>query len=827
MVPAMPALALLSTRSPKLSPLCAEGAQRGYARCLMGLAHSGEELLSGALFALEASPDSPAKGESFLLGALAARIASRHELFSDRIRRALAAFGHEHVGRRTFAELLRIENLLSLGRSQEADEAWTRAAAILPGGASLLLQATLLGARGSFEESAPLWERALAALPPGMDDGWARLLAAENSADEGKTAAALAQYENLVPLLPFGESFLRGLSGWALVLARRCEEPQGGDRERAARLVKSALGYSVNVPRYRAWAELARAILGTRSDADAAARQAQGSLKRLGELSFRLDEARLSVWYADAVGQVERRRRVPFTARGRELFSRIGFRERVARASDDSGGALERGSMYFSGSFSIGASLSRSLSFSDRGNREDGELATLFEVNRYFSSSLHLEGVLQRVLEAVVELLKAERGAVLVSQPDGQLHCVAARGVDPSRVRPEGDEISFSVVHAAAASGEAVLTENAQVDDRFRAQVSVHAARVRSALCAPLRTLRKCHGFLYVDSQAVTRAFRPYHRELLGVFATQAAVSLENAESFEAVERANRELEERVEDRTRSLVAANERLAASLEELKSTRLRLTEAERDALQRELTVARHIQKSLSPEEGAHALPGLVLAGRMVPAFYCGGDFWTFFPLTAGRTLLFLGDVTGHGVGAGLIAASAKAAGDTFLRLGEPGDLPGFMAALSDAVLAAGKGERLMTAVACLVDPPRRALHLASAAHESAVLLERAGGLPKLSVQGMRGDPLGQGKNPSFAFRDVSFAPGDRLFLYTDGLTAQTNSNGSPWGNRRMARALLEAAALPVDRLVDRVFESGRAHAAGHDHDDDITLACAELA
>ena len=113
---------------------------------------------------------------------------------------------------------------------------------------------------------------------------------------------------------------------------------------------------------------------------------------------------------------------------------------------------------------------------------------------------------------------------------------------------------------------------------------------------------------------------------------------------------------------------SNEELQRTLDDLVSTRLRLAEAQRDAMEKELEVARDIQSAMLPEAVPGSRAGLTWRGVVTPASYCGGDFWQVDEIDEHRTLFLVADVAGHGVGAALITAVLRAAFDAvdFQRL-----------------------------------------------------------------------------------------------------------------------------------------------------------------
>ena len=93
-------------------------------------------------------------------------------------------------------------------------------------------------------------------------------------------------------------------------------------------------------------------------------------------------------------------------------------------------------------------------------------------------------------------------------------------------------EVSRTVIRQVLESGSGILSTNAQKDPRFSGQVSVINYALRSILCAPLQTRGRTIGVIYVDNRAQIGLFQEDDLSLLETFATQAAVTIENARLY-------------------------------------------------------------------------------------------------------------------------------------------------------------------------------------------------------------------------------------------------------------------------------------------------------
>ncbi len=178
--------------------------------------------------------------------------------------------------------------------------------------------------------------------------------------------------------------------------------------------------------------------------------------------------------------------------------------------------------------------------------RQQARLSALYEVSSQLGKSLDLDEVLNQVMDAIIQLTGAERGfLMLYDETTGQLVTRAARNVDQKTIEGDAMNISRTVVERAVASGEGILTSNAQEDARFAGQQSVVGYQLRSIMCAPLQARGFTLGAVYVDNRLFSGVFETADLDLLMTFANQASVAIENARLFTQTDAA---LSRRVEE---------------------------------------------------------------------------------------------------------------------------------------------------------------------------------------------------------------------------------------------------------------------------------------
>ncbi|MBN2358855.1 MAG: serine/threonine-protein phosphatase, partial [Deltaproteobacteria bacterium] len=283
-------------------------------------------------------------------------------------------------------------------------------------------------------------------------------------------------------------------------------------------------------------------------------------------------------------------------------------------------------------------------------------------------------------------------------------------------------------------------------------------------------------------------------------------------------------LEQKVKERTIELRESNQKLADSLEELTNTRLKLAEAQRDAMQKEMILAREIQESILPPRDLVQAKGHAFCGLVIPASYCGGDFWGHRNYSGDRTLLVVADVTGHGVAASLITAVTRSCLDTLESTGTDHAVEDVLAMLSSVVRRSAQGRLLATAFACLVDPEARTLTYANAGSRLPYLVSPGGGRPgALTGTGLR---LGEDEAPRYMAQVKSYGAGDRLLLYTDGIIECKNSSGEMYGDRRFRRSLQALARESAPDLIGKLIQEVEAYCGEIERDDDWTLVAVQL-
>ena len=193
----------------------------------------------------------------------------------------------------------------------------------------------------------------------------------------------------------------------------------------------------------------------------------------------------------------------------------------------------------------LGDSVRVAQSNLDALQQERERLSTLYHIAQELNTPLELEEVLGRVMAQLIEVVRAERGFLMLWDDAGQkLRFTAARGADGHALVQADFSLSSSVVDQVWQKQEPLLTIDAQADEALRERASIVAYGIRSVMCAPLRVRGHGVGIVYVDSRNTAALFDAASLDLLAAFCNQAAIAIDNARLFANLRQRIREITE-------------------------------------------------------------------------------------------------------------------------------------------------------------------------------------------------------------------------------------------------------------------------------------------
>ncbi|KAB8030920.1 PP2C family protein-serine/threonine phosphatase [Fluviispira multicolorata] len=249
---------------------------------------------------------------------------------------------------------------------------------------------------------------------------------------------------------------------------------------------------------------------------------------------------------------------------------------------------------------------------------------------------------------------------------------------------------------------------------------------------------------------------------------------------------------------------------------------------------LEMASSIQKSLLP------LPNLKVKNFSISSFYqsavsIGGDWYNYY-VNEKEAHIYIGDITGHGIGSALLAGVITGIYEKHLLkvINEKSDFPNPTLILNDfnkIILKLSNQKLVMTMLALVISKEKMNIISYSAAHNPPLLLKRSkldsSGQIEIKLIGNSGSKLGYSENLNLTEQNISIEAGDILFAYTDGII-EGLSNGEEFGIKRLKDTLknLFMQKIPVEEIMLQVKETILSSFDSRALEDDISAIAVEV-
>lgn len=382
-----------------------------------------------------------------------------------------------------------------------------------------------------------------------------------------------------------------------------------------------------------------------------------------------------------------------------------------------------------------------------------------------------IDELLEVVMNIVFQAVPAERGALLLRNP-GKPESLESRVVRNSLTNQQL-QISRTIINEVATKQRAVLTLDAQTDDRFGTAQSIQMQGIRSIICVPLWNNREVIGLIYIDNLIARRTFTQSDLRLVALIANMAAVKIEN-----------------------------ELLIQQKLEMKR------------LEEQLSVASQIQRRFLPQSNPE-FANYQIYGLNRSCYEIGGDYYDFIRKTNGRTGIVIADVSGKGVGAALLMASFQASLRALIDV-EP-DPASLVGKLNQVMISNSPTNKYITVFYGELDPVTHTFEYVNAGHNPPIHL-RLGSSSELTACG---PVVGIVPVAQYQQRVLQLNPGDLIVLYTDGITECMNPEGEEFGESGVMSFLLKNRDAKLEELAQSLEDHIREFTNAAPPIDDSTL------
>ena len=416
--------------------------------------------------------------------------------------------------------------------------------------------------------------------------------------------------------------------------------------------------------------------------------------------------------------------------------------------------------------------------YSDRMQKMVDELGTLHEITHALESTDTIDTLLEYIMKKSREVMQAESASLmLVIQETNELEFKVTLGPKATAVKPFRLPIGQGISGWVAETGQAVLIPDCYSDPRFDPSFDKRSGyKTRTMLCVPMIHKGIIVGVMSIINRLDLKPFDENDQLLFTIFASQAALSIENA-----------------------------------------RLVHSAIEKERLDKELQVASEIQRLLIPQE----IPQrkfLEIAAAYMPCKEVGGDFYDIIQLDENRFIFVVADVSGKGIPGAMVVSNMQATLRAYLEYST--DLISIVSRLNEAIIRQTTSDRYITFFIALYDYRKQSLTYINAGHNPPLLISANGEVTELRKGGVF-----IGYVPwEYESETLTLTPGDLLLLYTDGVVEAMNEKEEEFEFSRLKEIVLQNNQCSVETIKDKIFTAVKHHVGSNPLQDDYTMMIA---
>ncbi|QTH40312.1 SpoIIE family protein phosphatase [Cohnella sp. LGH] len=414
-------------------------------------------------------------------------------------------------------------------------------------------------------------------------------------------------------------------------------------------------------------------------------------------------------------------------------------------------------------------------------------MKALLEISMQLNSTLKRGEQMELIMNTAKRVLPVEAASVLLLDPEtDELFFELAQGEKGAQVREIRLKPGEGIAGHVAQSGHSLIVNDTGNDPRWSNRVAEKTGfETRNLLTVPIVNRNKVEGVLQVINKKGGK-FTVRDRMLLEQVSRPMAVALENARLYAQVEE-------------------------SLAELRSTT-----AIKERLESELQVAGTIQMSFLPRTMPSAYEPYDVCALLKSAKEVGGDFYNFFKIDDDHLFFALGDVSDKGIPAALFMAVTL----TLLKgkMG-PGQSPGELLTAVNDELARDNPLVFATIVCGVYTCSTGELVMSEGGHCTPYVVRANGSIEPVKLK--KSLPLAAMEDAVYHDAKLSLEPGDRLLLYTDGITEAENAAQEQYSSDRLREFLGMTSGMSSAETIDALLMHVFMFADGAPQSDDIAV------
>lgn len=423
-------------------------------------------------------------------------------------------------------------------------------------------------------------------------------------------------------------------------------------------------------------------------------------------------------------------------------------------------------------------------------NESVKERQFLFEIIPHIGRISDEREICSVMLSRLLLLMPVDRASIMLLTDKNRLKMMASKGI-PKKYLPEYEApVSGTIAGLVVETGDPILINSdaditQDVQSRMLSKNDTqekgnHKSLSTPLLVAPITVSGKTLGVVNLAGMRIKKSFTDDDYNFLQAIMTPMGMAIENSRYL---------------------------------------ARVTEAQR--VQRDLEVAAQIQRSLLPSRDL-INDSLSITGICRPATEIGGDYYHYFERD-GLVHLLVADVTGHGISSAILMTAFRSAFLSLVRKDmDPADM---LQELNDNVFEDFVSRSsFVTCVYAQIEPQSGQVRFVNAGHNPPLHFQ----LEHRTVRELPGSslPTGLMEHTTYQPIDLTLEKGDRLVLYTDGVTEAGDSGEPSYDLHALMRTLSDSLTADTDKEVcSKIIETARTHYSQGIPRDDMTLVILE--